>query len=147
MDLPTCLSKAAGSPPSVACAGLDGPGLPASGIRKRHGDVFQGTPTPVVESCDTTVDAHSAQDGIEERLRQMLHLNVAPVCTPGAFASSRCGLVNDDMYKHKGTSIGGMTPSITSPRLSRAQGPVLVPSAPPVTTDDAQVMQLLATAA
>ncbi|KAI6118844.1 hypothetical protein EV401DRAFT_1862452 [Pisolithus croceorrhizus] len=160
--------RLAGSPPSVAYVGLrwswapriwdpqasrtnlhvtyTSPSLPS--WLSWEGDVLQGIPTPDAESCDITVEAHFVQDGVEERLTQTFHLNVAPVSTLDAsFAGSRRGSLNGDVHKPKGISIDGTTPSITPPRSLRAQGPVLVPSAPPVTTHDAQVMQVLATAA
>lgn len=160
--------RLAGSPPSVAYVGLrwswapriwdpqasrtnlhvtySSPSLPS--WLSWEGDVLQGTPTPDAESCDITVEAHFVQDGVEERLTQTFHLNVAPVSTLDAsFAGSRRGSLNGDVHKPKGISIDGTIPSITPPRSLRTQGPVLVPSAPPVTTHDAQVMQVLATAA
>lgn len=160
--------RLAGSPPSVAYVGLrwswapriwdpqasranlhvtySSPSLPSWLLWE--GDVLQGTPTPDAESCDITVEAHFVQDGVEERLTQTFHLNVAPVSTlDTSFADSRRGSLNGDVHKPNGISIDGITPSVTPPRSLRAQGPVLVPSATPVTTHDAQVMQVLATAA
>ncbi|KAI6045711.1 hypothetical protein EDC04DRAFT_2558950 [Pisolithus marmoratus] len=167
--------RLAGSPPSVAYVGLrwswapriwdpqasrtnlnvsySSPCLPC--WLSWEGDVLQGTPTPDAESCDITVEAHFVQDGVEERLTQTFHLNVAPVSTlDTSFAGSRRGSLNGDVHRPKRISIDSFSQSITPPsthninfRSLMTQGPVLVPPAPPVTTHDAQVMQVLATAA
>lgn len=160
--------RLAGSPPSVAYMGLrwswapriwdpqasranlnvtySSPSLPS--WLSWEGDVLQGTPTPDAESCDITVEAHFVQDGVEERLTQTFHLNVAPVSTlDTSFPGSRRGSMNGDVHRPKRVSIDGIAQSITPPRSLRTQAPVLAPPAPPVTTHDAQVMQVLATAA
>ncbi|KAI6005680.1 hypothetical protein EDD15DRAFT_2154684 [Pisolithus albus] len=162
--------RLAGSPPSVAYVGLrwswapriwdpqasranlhvtySSPSLPS--WLSWEGDILQGTPTPDAESCDITVEAHFVQDGVEERLTQTFHLNVAPVSTlDSSFPGSRRDSLNGDVHKPNGISIDGITPRSYNfcARSLRAQGPVLAPSATPVTTHDAQVMQVLATAA
>ncbi|KAI6150493.1 hypothetical protein BKA82DRAFT_3975831 [Pisolithus tinctorius] len=164
--------RLAGSPPSVAYMGLrwswapriwdpqasranlnvtySSPSLPS--WLSWEGDVLQGTPTPDAESCDITVEAHFVQDGVEERLTQTFHLNVAPVSTlDTSFPGSRRGSMNGDVHRPKRVCGPNLTPGNRSDNINtrslRTQAPVLAPPAPPVTTHDAQVMQVLATAA
>lgn len=155
--------RVAGSPPSVAYVGLRwfwapriwDPQAPRTNLNVTYsspslpswlmweGDVLQGTPPPDAESCDITVDARFVQDGVEEKLSQTFHLNVAPVSTlDTAFPGSRRGSLSGDAHKPRRVSIDSITP----PRSLRTSAAGLVPP-PPVATHDAQVMQVLTTAA
>lgn len=156
--------RVAGSPPSVAYVGLRwfwapriwDPQAPRTNLNVTYsspslpswltweGDALQGTPPPDAESCDITVEARFVQDGVEEKLSQTFHLNVAPVSTlDTAFSGSRRGSLSGDAHKPRRVSVDH---SITPPRSLRTSGAALVPP-PPVATHDAQVMQVLTTAA
>ncbi|KAH7929714.1 hypothetical protein BV22DRAFT_1056231 [Leucogyrophana mollusca] len=158
--------KVAGSPPGVAYVGLrwswtpriwdpqasrsnlvvaySSPSLPS--WLSWDEDVLSGTPPHDAESCDITVEARYVQDGQEETLSQTFHLNIAPVSTlDTSFSASRRGSMNGDVHKPRRVASDSTVPQAASPRTLRSQntGPVVSP----VATHDAQVMQVLTTAA
>ncbi|KIJ69022.1 hypothetical protein HYDPIDRAFT_105583 [Hydnomerulius pinastri MD-312] len=159
--------KVAGSPPGVAYVGLrwywapriwdpqasrtnlavtySSPSLPS--WLSWEDDVLQGTPPPDAESCDITVVARYVQDGVDEKLTQTFHLNIAPVSSTldTSFPGSRRSSLNGDIHKPRRVSSDTTIPQVTPPRPLRS-----IPAAtlaPPVATHDAQVMQVLTTAA
>ncbi|KAL4067913.1 hypothetical protein J3A83DRAFT_4097625 [Scleroderma citrinum] len=156
--------KVAGSPPGVAYVGLRwfwapriwDPQAPRTNLNVTYsspslpswltweGDVLQGTPPPDAESCDITVEARFVQDGVEEKLSQTFFLNVAPVSTlDTAFPGSRRGSLSGDVHKPRRVS---SDQSLIPPRSLRTTAAALAPP-PSVATHDAQVMQVLTTAA
>ncbi|KAH7889397.1 hypothetical protein F5I97DRAFT_1800618 [Phlebopus sp. FC_14] len=161
--------KVAGSPPGVAYVGLrwywapriwdpqasrtnlvvvySSPSLPS--WLSWEDDILQGTPPPDAESCDVTVEARYVQDGVEEKLTQTFHLNIAPVSTlDTSFPSSRRSSLNGDIHKPRRVSNDATAPQLTPPcphdPFIRSQRSVAIPA---VATHDAQVMQVLTTAA
>ncbi|KAG9318844.1 hypothetical protein JVU11DRAFT_948 [Chiua virens] len=157
--------RVAGSPPSVAYVGLrwswapriwdpqasrtnlqvtySSPSLPS--WLSWEDDVLQGTPPPDAESCDITVVARYMQDGGEEQLAQCFHLSIAPMSTlDGPFPAPRRSSVNGDVHKARRISCELSAPQSTPARLRSATTSSINP---PVANHDAQVMQVLTTAA
>ncbi|KAG2078184.1 hypothetical protein BDR04DRAFT_1042661 [Suillus decipiens] len=167
--------KVAGSPPGVAYVGLrwswapriwdpqasrsnlivtyTSPSLPSWLFWED--DVLSGTPPPDAESCDITVVARYVQDGQEELLTQTFHLNIVPVSNlDTSFSASRRGSMNGEMHKPRRVT-SDSTVLQPSPRTSTL---TLFHSRPlrsqpssglvsPVATRDAQVIQVLTSAA
>ncbi|KAG1756645.1 uncharacterized protein EDB91DRAFT_1041221 [Suillus paluster] len=157
--------KVAGSPPGVAYVGLrwswapriwdpqasrsnlivsyNSPSLPSWLFWED--DVLSGTPPPDAESCDITVIARYVQDGQEELLTQTFHLNIVPVSNlDTSFPASRRGSMNGEMHKPRRVASDSTVPQ-TSPRTLRSQPSSGLVS--PVATRDAQVIQVLTSAA
>ncbi|KAG2349755.1 hypothetical protein BDR05DRAFT_955617 [Suillus weaverae] len=157
--------KVAGSPPGVAYVGLrwswapriwdpqasrsnlivtyTSPSLPSWLFWED--DVLSGTPPPDAESCDITVVACYVQDGQEELLTQTFHLNIVPVSNlDTSFSASRRGSMNGEMHKPRRVTSDSTVPQ-TSPRPLRSQSSSGLVS--PVATRDAQVIQVLTSAA
>ncbi|KIK98718.1 hypothetical protein PAXRUDRAFT_823568 [Paxillus rubicundulus Ve08.2h10] len=158
--------KVAGSPPSVAYVGLRwcwtpriwDPQTPRTNLAVMYSspflpswlswedDVLQGTPPLDAESCDITVVARYIQDGVEEKLTQTFHLNIAPVSTLDAsFPAPRRSSLNGDIHKPRRISSDTTVSQVTPPRPLRSATTSAL--TPPVATHDAQVMQVLTTAA
>ncbi|KAH0827036.1 hypothetical protein J3R83DRAFT_4717 [Lanmaoa asiatica] len=158
--------RVAGSPPSVAYVGLrwswapriwdpqasrtnlqvtySSPSLPS--WLSWEDDVLQGTPPPDAESCEITVVARYMQEGVEEQLAQTFHLSIAPVSTiDGSFPAPRRSSVNGDVYKTRRISSDMSAPQSTPPRPLRSVTTSSI--TPPVASHDAQVMQVLTSAA
>ncbi|KAF9246151.1 hypothetical protein BU15DRAFT_39764 [Melanogaster broomeanus] len=157
--------KVAGAPPGVAYVGLrwywtpriwdpqasrtnmavsySSPSLPS--WLTWDDDVLQGTPPPDAENCDITVVARYIQDGVEEKLTQTFHLNIAPVSALDTFPARRSSL-NGDVHKPKRLSSDMTVPQSTPPRSLRS-APTSALAPPVATTHDAQVMQVLTSAA
>ncbi|KAG2157230.1 hypothetical protein DEU56DRAFT_763573 [Suillus clintonianus] len=157
--------KVAGSPPGVAYVGLRwswapriwDPQASRSNLIVTYGspslpswlfwedDVLSGTPPPEAESCDITVVARYVQDGQEELLTQTFHLNIVPVSNlDTSFSASRRGSMNGEMHKPRRVASDSTVPQ-TSPRTLRSQPSSGLVS--PVATRDAQVIQVLQSAA
>ncbi|KAG2158240.1 uncharacterized protein EDB93DRAFT_1238030 [Suillus bovinus] len=157
--------KVAGSPPGVAYVGLrwswapriwdpqasrsnlivtySSPSLPSWLFWED--DVLSGTPPPDAESCDITVVARYVQDGQEELLTQTFHLNIVPVSNlDTSFSASRRGSMNGEMHKPRRVTSDSTVPQ-ASPRPLRSQPSSGLVS--PVATRDAQVIQVLTSAA
>ncbi|KAG1754628.1 hypothetical protein EDB19DRAFT_1892588 [Suillus lakei] len=157
--------KVAGSPPGVAYVGLrwswapriwdpqasrsnlivmySSPSLPSWLFWED--DVLSGTPPPDAESCDITVVARYVQDGQEELLTQTFHLNIVPVSNlDTSFSASRRGSMNGEMHRPRRVASDSTVPQ-TSPRPLRSQSSSGLVS--PVATRDAQVIQVLTSAA
>ncbi|KAG2041624.1 hypothetical protein BDR03DRAFT_945266 [Suillus americanus] len=159
--------KVAGSPPGVAYVGLRwswapriwdpqasrsnlivtyaSPSLPSWLFWED--DVLSGTPPPDAESCDITVVAcvRYVQDGQEELLTQTFHLNIVPVSNlDTSFSASRRGSMNGEMHKPRRVATDSTVPQ-ASPRPLRSQPSSGLVS--PVATRDAQVIQVLTSAA
>jgi hypothetical protein len=157
--------RVAGSPPSVAYVGLrwtwapriwdpqasrtnlqvtySSPSLPS--WLSWEDDVLQGTPPPDAENYEITVVARYMQDGIEEQLTQSFHLSIAPVSSlDGSIPTPRRSSVNGDVYKARRISSDMSVPQLTPPRPLRSTSSS---SIPPVANHDAQVIQVLTTAA
>ncbi|KAG0699648.1 hypothetical protein DFH29DRAFT_808728 [Suillus ampliporus] len=160
--------KVAGSPPGVAYVGLrwswapriwdpqasrsnlivtySSPSLPSWLFW--DDDVLSGTPPPDAESCDITVVARYVQDGQEELLTQTFHLNIVPVSNlDTSFSASRRGSMNGEMHKPRrmtndSTDIRSHVLLSRSLRSQPSSGLVS-----PVATRDAQVIQVLTSAA
>ncbi|KAF9218248.1 hypothetical protein BS17DRAFT_742446 [Gyrodon lividus] len=132
--------KVAGSPPGVAYVGLrwswtpriwdpqasrtnmavmySSPYLPSWLFWED--DVLQGTPPPDAESCDITVVARYIQDGVEEKLTQTFHLNIAPVSAiDTSFPAPRRSSLNGDIHKPRRVSGDTTVPQLTPPRSVR----------------------------
>ncbi|KAH7913761.1 hypothetical protein BJ138DRAFT_1001713 [Hygrophoropsis aurantiaca] len=159
--------KVAGSPPGVAYVGLrwswtpriwdpqasrsnlvvvySSPSLPS--WLSWDEDVLSGTPPPDAENCDITVEARFVQEGQEEKLSQTFHLNIAPVSTlDTSFSASRRSSLNDDSHKPRRVTSDSAVPQSVPPRTLRSQSSTST-LVSPVATHDAQVMQVLTTAA
>ncbi|KAF8447522.1 hypothetical protein L210DRAFT_3472398 [Boletus edulis BED1] len=158
--------RLAGSPPSVAYAGLrwswapriwdpqasranlqvtfSSPSLPS--WLSWEDDVLQGTPPPDAENCEITVMARYIQDGVEEQLIQTFHLSIAPVSTlDGSIPAPRRSSMNGDLHKARRISSDMSLPQLTPTRPMRSATISSIP--PPVASHDAQVIQVLTTAA
>ncbi|EGN93276.1 hypothetical protein SERLA73DRAFT_145813, partial [Serpula lacrymans var. lacrymans S7.3] len=158
--------RLAGSPPGVAYVGLrwswtpriwdpqasranlpvtySSPSLPS--WLSWEDDVLCGTPTPDAENCDIFVEARFVQDGQEELLSQCLHLNIAPMSTlDTSFSASRRGSLTSDIPRPRRVASDSVVPQSTSPRSLRTQNGGNLLS--PIAAQDAQVIQVLATAA
>ncbi|KAF8557304.1 hypothetical protein OG21DRAFT_1505519 [Imleria badia] len=158
--------RVAGSPPSVAYVGLrwswapriwdpqasrtnlqvsySSPSLPS--WLSWEDDVLQGTPPPDAENCEITVVARYMQEGVEEQLVQSFHLSIAPVSTlDGSIPTPRRSSINGDIHRARRISSDMSVPQLTPPRPLRPATTSSIP--PPVASHDAQVMQVLTTAA
>ncbi|KAG8217867.1 hypothetical protein J3R82DRAFT_6033 [Butyriboletus roseoflavus] len=158
--------RVAGSPPSVAYVGLrwswapriwdpqasrtnlqvtySSPSLPP--WLSWEDDVLQGTPPPDAESCEISVVARYIQEGVEEQLTQSFHLSIAPISTiDGSFPAPSRSSMNGDVHKARRISSDMSASQITPPRSLRSTTALSI--APSVASHDAQVMQVLTTAA
>jgi len=158
--------RVAGSPPSVAYVGLrwswapriwdpqasrtnlqvtySSPSLPS--WLSWEDDVLQGTPPPDAGDCEITVVARYLQDGVEEQLAQSFHLSIAPVSTlDGPIPAPRRSSMNGDIHKARRISSDMSIPQLTPPRPVRSA--TISSISPPVANHDAQVIQVLTSAA
>ncbi|KAH8116818.1 hypothetical protein DFH11DRAFT_1724766 [Phellopilus nigrolimitatus] len=161
--------KLAGSPPSVAYIGLrwswtpriwdpqasraniqvqySSPNLP-SWLSWRDGSLH-GTPPPDAQSCEIMVEARTAQDGREELLTQSFLVSVSPVPTGTdiSFSGSRPSLVAE-IHNPRRVNSDSMVPNVAGVTARPvASLPQPVGQAASLTTQDAQMMQVLTSAA
>ncbi|KAH9998093.1 hypothetical protein BJV74DRAFT_768010 [Russula compacta] len=114
-----------------------------------HEDQYlTGIPTPDAQSCDVTVEARFMQDGKEEFLSQTVHITIAPVAnvdTSFSSTSRRPSLVGEVPRRLASDSVV----SQTSPSRTTTDGSAPPPPPQPqaVPSQDAQVIQVLTTAA
>jgi len=116
-----------------------------------HEDQYlTGIPTPDAQSCDVTVEARFMQDGKEEFLSQTVHITIAPVAnvdTSFPSMSRRASLVGEGPRRLTNDSAVPQT-SPSRPPLIRQPTATLPPPPPqPVPSQDAQVIQVLTSAA
>ncbi|KAH9035503.1 hypothetical protein EDB85DRAFT_1863052 [Lactarius pseudohatsudake] len=113
-----------------------------------HEDQYlTGIPTPDAQSCDVTVEARFMQDGQEDFLSQTVHITIAPVTNVDtSFSSSRRPSLVES--RRISDTIVPQTSPPRPPLLLRPQTTTLAPPPPqPVTSQDAQVIQVLTAAA
>ncbi|THH10704.1 hypothetical protein EW145_g1150 [Phellinidium pouzarii] len=161
--------KLAGSPPGVAYIGLrwtwtpriwdpqasraniqvqySSPNLP-SWLSWRDG-ILQGYPPSDAQSCEVTVEARTVQDGCEELLSQSFPINISvvPTGTDLSFNSARPSLVVDP-HNPRRVNSDSMVPASAGATARPLQAlPQSMAQAPALTTQDAQMMQVLTSAA
>ncbi|KAL5532602.1 hypothetical protein ACEPAF_4376 [Sanghuangporus sanghuang] len=161
--------KLAGAPPSIAYIGLrwswtpriwdpqasraniqvqySSPNLP-SWLQWRDNQL-QGIPSPDAQSCEVTVEARTMQDGREELLTQTFVINVSPVPTGTdmSFSGVRPSLAAD-LQNPRRVNSDSMVPIAAGVAGRPLQGITSQPiGQPKLTAQDAQMMQVLTSAA
>ncbi|KAF7969280.1 hypothetical protein HWV62_27811 [Athelia sp. TMB] len=110
---------------------------------------LSGIPPPDAESCDITVEARFNHDGKDELLTQTVHVNIAPMSTlDTSFSTSRRPSLISEVTNPRRVTSDSAVPQLIPPRpLIRAQTTLAPP--PPVVSsaNDAQVLQVLNSAA
>ncbi|KAI0321664.1 hypothetical protein OF83DRAFT_1168298 [Amylostereum chailletii] len=118
-------------------------------------DSLTGVPTPDAQSCDVTVEARFVQDGKDEFLSQTVHIAIAPmsnVDTNFAPSSRRPSLAGESSRRIQSDSVVSQASSSRAaapapPPLIRSQASISQPHSSAVPSQDAQVIQVLTTAA
>ncbi|KAA1469455.1 hypothetical protein DENSPDRAFT_772513 [Dentipellis sp. KUC8613] len=112
-------------------------------------DTLSGIPTPDSQSSDVTVEARFMQDGQEEFLSQTVHINIAPMSNVDTtFSTSRRpSLVGDGSLPRRIASDSVVPLAGPTRATAVLRTPANVAPAPPVPSQDAQVIQVLTTAA
>ncbi|THH17536.1 hypothetical protein EW146_g3291 [Bondarzewia mesenterica] len=144
--------RLAGLPPGVAYVGLRWSWMPRiwdpQASRSNLPIYCLVSPPPDAQSCDIVVEARFMQDGQEEFLSQTVHINIAPMSNVDtSFAASRrpslVGTDNGPRRIVSDTVVPQAVP-VRAPSL-RTQTSLTQPAL--VTSQDAQVIQVLTTAA
>ncbi|KAI0064482.1 hypothetical protein BV25DRAFT_1762514, partial [Artomyces pyxidatus] len=110
-------------------------------------DTLSGIPPPDALDCDVTVEARFVQDGVEEFLTQTVHVGIAPMSNVDnnfGTPSRRPSLVGEGARRIASDSVVPQVAPILRAQTALAAPP---PAPPPVASQDAQLIQVLTTAA